>query len=125
MDKGAPQVQQVVLTGGPVGGKATLAAKLRSALGQRGYNVVVAPSVVALLGNAGVAIPTEGPALLEFETAVFEMQLALETSFRRASAASGAARSVVIYDRGILDPAAFVPREQWAVRAALLPAHPP
>ena len=115
-------VHQIVLTGGPVGGKATLAGKLRKALGQRGWDVVIAPSVVALLGNAGINLPAphDGPRMLEFESAVLELQHHLESSFKRAAAATGD-KSVVIYDRGILDPAAFVPREQWPALAAATP----
>ena len=113
-------VRQIVLTGGPIGGKATLASRLRSALSQRGWDVVIAPSVVAIIGNAGVALPssTDGAHLLEFEAAVLELQHALEASLKRAAAAAGD-RTVVIYDRGILDPAAFVPREQWGALAAM------
>lgn len=119
---GRASIHQVVLTGGPVGGKATLAARLRTVLRQRGYDVVIAPSVVALLGNAGVEIPAEGAPLLEFETAVFQLQLALETSFKRAAGAgANGGKVVVLYDRGILDPAAFVPREQWAALASMAP----
>ena len=58
--------------------------------------------------------------LLQFEGAVLEMQHALEGSFKRASAACGE-RSVIIYDRGILDPAAFVPRSQWPALAESAP----
>ena len=115
-------VVQVVLTGGPMGGKATCAARLRRELAALGWRVIIAPSVAAILGNSGVEIPSSEDVseLLQFEGAVLEMQHALEGSFKRASAACGE-RSVIIYDRGILDPAAFVPRSQWPALAESAP----
>ena len=36
-----------------------------------------------------------------------------QASFQRIAAASRHERCVIIYDRGVLDVAAFLPREQW------------
>ena len=61
-----------MLTGGPLGGKATLAARLRTELSERGWRVIIAPSVLALLCNSGCTIPQpdDAPALLQFEARV-------------------------------------------------------
>ena len=75
---------QVVLTGGPLGGKSSLAAHLVVELQQRGVAVFVAPSVAALFLNCGCARPDAGDAdgLLQFECAVLQLQLALEVNSR-------------------------------------------
>ena len=71
---------QVVLTGGPLGGKSSLAAHLASELQRRGVVVFVAPSVAALFLNCGCTRPKAGDTqgLLQFECAVLQLQLALE-----------------------------------------------
>ena len=121
------RVVQVVLTGGPMGGKATLCGRLQSTLSARGWQVVVAPSCLSIMGNSGCTIPGAGDsrALLQFESAVLELQYALEGSFRRAAQCLSGDRCVIIYDRGILDPAAFIPREQWSALAELGPRSEP
>ena len=106
---------QVVLTGGPLGGKSSLAAHLVVELQQRDVAVFVAPSVAALFLNSGCHLPGAADAhgLLQFECAVLQLQLQLEASFQRIAAASRHERCVIIYDRGVLDVAAFLPRELW------------
>ena len=96
---GCPPMQ-VVLTGGPSGGKSSLAAHLAAALQQRGVTVFVAPSVAALFLNCGCPRPDPEDAhgLLQFECAVLQLQLQLEASFQRIAAATGE-RVVVVYDR--------------------------
>jgi hypothetical protein len=82
---------QVVLTGGPLGGKSSLAAHLVSELQRRGVAVFVAPSVAALFLNCGCTRPDAGDAqgLLQFECAVLQLQLSLEERSRRLAATSG------------------------------------
>ena len=82
---------QVVLTGGPLGGKSSLAAHLVTELQQRGVAVFVAPSVAALFLNCGCTRPDAGDAqgLLQFECAVLQLQLSLEARSLRLAATSG------------------------------------
>ena len=116
---------QIVLTGGPLGGKSSLAARLSDALHERGVAVYVAPSVAAMLFNCGCARPdaSDAAAILHFEIAVLQLQLQLEASFQRIARASGERRVAIVYDRGVLDVAAYLPRELWGelARQVLLP----
>ena len=91
---------QIVLTGGPLGGKSSLATRLRDELQARGVAVFVAPSVAALFFNCGCPRPEADDAhgVLQFEIAVLQLQLQLEASFQRIAAATGE-RVVVVYDR--------------------------
>ena len=119
---------QIVLTGGPLGGKSSLAARLSDALHERGVAVYVAPSVAAMLFNCGCARPdaSDAAAILHFEIAVLQLQLQLEASFQRIARASGERRVAIVYDRGVLDVAAYLPRELWGelARQVLLPLSP-
>ena len=48
-----------------------------------------------------------------------------QASFQRIAAASRHERCVIIYDRGVLDVAAFLPREQWGGARRLEPSPSP
>lgn len=50
------QVFQIVLTGGPVGGKASCADRLANVLRERGYAVIVPTAIVPMLLNSGTAL---------------------------------------------------------------------
>ena len=119
---GASEPMQIVLTGGPLGGKSSLAARLSDELQNLGVTVYVAPSVAAMLFNCGCARPdaTDADAILSFEIAVLQLQLQLEASFQRIARASGE-RCAIIYDRGVLDVAAYLPRELWGELARQAP----
>jgi hypothetical protein len=103
-----------------MGGKASLAARLRRTL-EGTHQVLIAPSVQALLANSGLDVPkrADARALLQHEAAVVELQSALESALTRAAEASGQP-TVIVYDRGVLDPAAFLPREQWPALTDLI-----
>lgn len=73
--------------------------------------------VPTLLINGGCKYPgANGPEekLVAFEAALIELQLQMEQSFYNIARSTGH-HSVIIYDRGILDVAAFMPRRLWPV----------
>ena len=47
-----------------------------------------------------------------------------QASFQRIAAASRHERCVIIYDRGVLDVAAFLPRELWGALHELINPNP-
>lgn len=81
------------------------------------------PEVPTLLLNGGCVYPgmNGGKKLIQFEVALMELQLQMEQTFYKiATKAAVQYRfrpspkgSVILYDRGLLDIAAFVPRTQW------------
>jgi hypothetical protein len=64
--------------------------------------------------NGGCVYPgLEGKAALTaFEGGIIQMQLQMERSFVGIAASTGKP-SVVIFDRGLLDIPAYLPRESW------------
>lgn len=110
-------VYQIVLTGGPRGGKSSCMARLERILREdHGFDVYVCPEVPTLLMNAGARYPgmQAGSELLAFEVGLVELQLQMELSFHAIAASTGRP-SVIIYDRGLLDFAAYTPVEQWGL----------
>jgi predicted ATPase len=94
--------RRVVISGGPGGGKSTVAAALRRELGAR---VVVVPEVAThLLGGffPGIQGPDDRRAL---QRAIYHVQVNLE-AIHRAQATDDL---VLVFDRGVLDGAAYWP----------------
>jgi predicted ATPase len=105
---------RVVLTGGPCGGKTTSLTQLRSRLESEGYAVFVVPEIPSILIGGGANL---GALALEdfkqFERNVLSLQLACENAFIDLARAD-TKPSVIIYDRGLMDPAAYVSAELWS-----------
>lgn len=104
---------RIVLTGGPCGGKTSSLNLLKSRLQADGYSVFVVPEIPSILIGGGANIGAlDAGAFKQFETNVLTLQLAFENAFI-ALAKADSEPSVVIYDRGLMDPAAYVSQELW------------
>jgi predicted ATPase len=104
---------RVVMTGGPCGGKSTSLKLLTEALTARGFGVYTTPEVPTILINGGCAYPgPEGPATEVFESQLISLQMQLENTFTSIAAHSGKP-SVIIFDRGINDAAAYLDPKVW------------
>lgn len=108
----------IVVTGGPCAGKTTALSYLASELGKHGWQVVVVPECATALIAAGIAPWTSSR--LDFQTAVFELQLAQEDVFVAASCRVTAEHVLVICDRGLLDGKGYLSDEEFD---ALLATH--
>ena len=109
----APNPLRVVLTGGPCGGKTTSLELLRERLNERGYSVFVVPEVPSILIGGGAQLGSLSEAAFKaFETDVLSLQLAFENTFLSLAKAD-AKPSVIIYDRGLMDPRAYVTQSLW------------
>lgn len=108
------QIFQVVLTGGPCAGKSSSMKSLAEKLGKQGFDVYVVPEVPTLLLNGGCVYPGihGGEALVTFEASLVELQLQMERTFFNIASSTGN-QSVILYDRGLLDVAAYMPRSFW------------
>lgn len=67
-----------------------------------------------LLLNSGCVYPGEqgGERLVAFEASLIELQLQMEQTFFNIARSTGR-HSVILYDRGLLDVAAYLPRALW------------
>ena len=107
-------VLRVVLTGGPCGGKSSGMKKIKTVLQEQNYDVYTCPEVPTILIDSGFKYPglaeEKRPELLEFEVQLMKLQLQLEDTYVKI-ASSRNKKACVIYDRGCVDIAAYVPGE--------------
>lgn len=106
-------VKRIVLTGGPCGGKTTALAKIREKLESLGYNVLIVPEIATIvIPNAALDMQnlTEMQ-VFQFQREMLSLQDAFEASFLRLSTMMKP--SVIIHDRGLMDPCAFLSPEMW------------
>ncbi len=100
----------VAVTGGPAGGKTTGMKELPKLFGDQ---VLVMPEVASILLDGGYPNPgrdvVHSPEWVEgFQNAVVPVQLNMEEEYRRM--ALQRATRVLVCDRGLLDPAAYLGR---------------
>lgn len=107
-------VYRVALTGGACGGKSSSAIYLRKALGELGFKVYFVPEVATILFTNGAEFPglDAGQKLIDFETALLQMQMQMEESFLKIARSTGHP-SVMFVDRGLLDVGAFLSAERF------------
>eukprot|EP00979_Chaetoceros_neogracilis_P013458 scaffold3835_cov295-Chaetoceros_neogracile.AAC.27 len=113
LTKSAP-FHKFVLTGGPCGGKTTALARLRSYLGERGFEVMTVPEAFTILASNGFQMSffaVDGMPTCVQNT-VMDMQMALEDSFERVLRAKGKP-GVLLCDRGLMDGSAYMSPEEW------------
>jgi hypothetical protein len=84
-------------------------------LHNKGFRVMTMPEIPTLLMINGARFPgIDGPRdkLLTYETNLLKLQLSMEDSFKNIAGLNDEP-TVVIYDRGALDVAAYMPRDLW------------
>jgi len=111
---GQPYVYRVVLTGGPCGGKSSSLAHFTKELNELGFDVYTVPEVPTIMMNGGCVFPgtSDDAKLLEFESALLQLQLQSERSFLQV-ASSTHKPSVVVMDRGVNDIKAYMSGALW------------
>lgn len=101
-------LHRIVLTGGPCGGKSTALAKVSDRLSSLGFRVFLVPEAATMMFGGGATLRETTPEqLFTFQASLLRLQLALEESFL-ALARSAGQPAVLLYDRGALDPSAYV-----------------
>ena len=108
-----PQILRVVLTGGPCAGKTTALARVHEHVESHGLKVYRVPEASTTLLAGGVEV--KGAPLshmVSFQRGIVRLQLALESAFY-AFARTAGRRALLLCDRGVVDGAAYLPREAW------------
>lgn len=102
---------KIVLTGGPCGGKSEALSYLVQALEERSYKVFTVPEAATHLILNGIK-PSSKLSMEDFQKYVLETQLANEDIFNTAAELYGD-KTVVFYDRGIMDSCAYVDKQTF------------
>lgn len=102
----------VVLTGGPCSGKSTALSSIKECLEDRGYKVFVVNEAATDLINKGIKPFGENKvSMYEFQRKIINYQLKKENLIRMK--AKFYKKSVVIYDRALLDGKAYINDISW------------
>jgi len=114
------------LTGGPCGGKGSCQKYLKEKLEAKGYDVYFCPEGPTIFFNNGGlnaffpngfppegkslidALPESKDKLMQFESAVIQLQRQMEEGFKTMARTTGK-KSVIFCDRGIFDIACYLP----------------
>lgn len=103
----------IVLTGGPCAGKTTALSRIIQHFSYRGYAVYAQPEAATLFNKAGVNFLTGDRQLFfESEKQLLSFQLHTENCFRKMAEKAGKP-AIVVYDRGVMDIAAYMDRDMW------------
>ena len=111
-------IKKIVLTGGPCGGKTTALSYISEELKKMGVKVFQVPEIATMFISGGVAdivniSQTDYGKYLEIEKGMISAQIALEKEFYNLSNIFKDERRVIIFDRGIMDMAAYMPKEHF------------
>lgn len=103
---------------GPCAGKSTALALLKNSLNEKGYDVYTVPETSTLLLSNGCKYPgfSDEELLLNYEFAYTRLQIEMENTFNVISTKNSLVlkkKSVIIYDRGVLDVKAYVTDSMW------------
>ena len=103
------EILNIVVTGGPCGGKTTALDELTKLLRGYGYTVYLVSEVATELINDGIKPFGENKIpLLEFQSLIFDSQYNKETIRRNAALKCPNEKVAILYDRGILDNRAYI-----------------
>ncbi|CAM9174346.1 unnamed protein product [Choristocarpus tenellus] len=109
-----PALLKFVMTGGPCAGKTTAMDSVSAHFKDKGFRVFTVPEVATLLFNNGISYLELSDPLFKFsfQWSLLRTQMQLEDSFERVARATGKP-SVLLCDRGLMDGAAYIDREDW------------
>jgi CYTH domain-containing protein/predicted ATPase len=106
-------IKKVVLTGGPCSGKTTILPILKERFEELGWRVLVAPEAPTILLSTGFACDrSNDKQSYDFQTSLIHLQWTLEEAMDKA-ARHTTQRTLIIYDRGLMDGQAFCSRQVW------------
>lgn len=102
----------IVLTGGPSAGKSQSLSKVFKFLTEkRNWNVFIVPETATELLANGIR-PCEQLSLVEFQNFVLDKQLAKDQLYGQLSNYFDTNKTVIIYDRGIMDQLAYCTKSE-------------
>lgn len=105
------KVYEFVITGGPCAGKTTCLSVLDQYLKDKGFKVIIVPETATEVILAGIGVADISRK--EFQSIILDRSLNKETTTRKAVKAIGK-NAVILYDRGILDSKAYMPRGEFS-----------
>lgn len=106
------KITKIVLTGGPCGGKTTAMSWIQGHFQKYGYKVIFVPETATELITGGI-IPNEGCTNLDFQSVLFDLQLAKEKAYEEAAKRLNYEKILMVFDRGIIDNKAYMSKKEF------------
>lgn len=111
-------IKKIVLTGGPCGGKTTALSYVSEELKKIGVKVFQVPEIATMFIAGGVPdivniYKTDYEKYLEIEKRMISAQISLEKEFYSLAEIFKDEKRIIIFDRGIMDMAAYMSREHF------------
>ncbi|KAJ3353508.1 hypothetical protein GGF32_002987 [Allomyces javanicus] len=107
----------VALTGGPCSGKSTVQTMLSDMLENLNYKVYRVPETATILLSGGIVFSELDEEQAEkFQENLLQVLLQLEQTYidlAHSNYKNNGQKSVVLCDRGTMDPSAYIPRPVW------------
>lgn len=106
----------ICLTGGPCAGKSSSVSILSELFESLGYKVYRVPETATLLFSGGVHFPElSDDQAYAFQKSILSVMIQIENTYRELAAlnAGRGIKTVLICDRGCMDPSAYMKREEW------------
>lgn len=102
------KIHRIVITGGPCAGKTSAFARIEAELSEKGYKVFVVPETFSEMHKGGIKL-LEYPSI-EFQSMLLKMQIDKEDVYYKAAMKHKNDNVVILYDRGVIDPIAYMDR---------------
>ena len=106
-------IRQIVITGGPCGGKSTAVGWIQNNLAKEGWRVLVVPETATEFITGGVAPWTCG-SNLDYQKCQMTLQLEKERLFRKAALTMPDDKILIVCDRGALDNKVYMNDVEFA-----------
>ncbi|MCQ2511833.1 MAG: AAA family ATPase [Lachnospiraceae bacterium] len=105
-------INKIVITGGPCGGKSTAMSWIQNAFTQLGYTVLFVPETATELISGGVAPWTCG-SNGDYQKCQMKLQIEKEKVFEAAAKSMPVEKVLIVCDRGALDNKAYMNDEEF------------
>ena len=103
------EILNIVITGGPCGGKTTALDELAKFLRSYGYSIMIVNESATELMNDGIKPFGENEIdLISFQSLLLDAQLAKEKIRRKAAKVCKNDKVAILYDRGVLDNRSYI-----------------
>lgn len=108
-------IKKIVLTGGPCAGKTTAIEQIKEVLIKKGYRVFIVPeSATELINGELRPFGNDSIDIDLFQKLIMKYQLVKEKIYEEAARSlPNDSKSVIIYDRGLLDNKAYISHYQF------------
>ena len=106
-------IKKIVITGGPCSGKSTMLNLIENTFTEKGYKVLIVSETATELIRGGISPLGSPENMFIFQDYLLNLQFKKEEVYEKAAKEMDADKIIILYDRGLLDNKAYVPKEEF------------